>query len=194
MRILVLFAHPVETSFVAALHARIVETLSAHGHDVDDLDLYAEKFDPVLSRQTLIDYLNTAANIAEVGAYVERLRAAEAVVLVFPVWYDGPPAILKGFFERVMLPGVSFRLEADGRFSPLLLRIKRLAAVCVHGSSRREASLMGDPVRHLVKNNLGGVIAPDARFDYFAYYAMDSATPSSRATFLERVARSFGGW
>jgi NAD(P)H dehydrogenase (quinone) len=194
MRVFVLFAHPMETSFVAALHARIVETLSTHGHEVDDLDLYAEKFDPVLSRQTLIDYLNTAANIAEVSPYVERLRAAEAVVLVFPVWYDGPPAILKGFFERVMLPGVSFRLEADGRFSPLLLHIKRLAAVCVHGSSRREASLIGDPVRHLIKNNLGGVIAPDARFDHFAHYATDSAAPPRRAKFMERVVRSFSGW
>jgi NAD(P)H dehydrogenase (quinone) len=176
------------------LHARIVETLITQEHAVDDLDLYAEGFDPVLSRQTLIDYLNTAANTAEVGAYVGRLRAAEALVLVFPVWHDGPPAIMKGFFERVLLPGVSFRLETDGRFSPLLLDIKRLAAVCVHGASRQEASLTGDPVRHLVKNNLGGVIAPDARFDYFAYYAMDSATPPSRAKFLERVARSFGGW
>jgi NAD(P)H dehydrogenase (quinone) len=194
MRILVLFAHPVETSFVAALHARIVEILNSHGHEVDDLDLYAEKFDPVLSHQTLIDYLNTEANVAEVGPYVERLRAAEAVVLVFPVWYDGPPAILKGFFERVMLPGVSFRLEADGRFSPLLLKIRRLAAVCVHGASRREASLMGDPVRHLIKNNLGGVIAADARFDYFACYAMDSATQPSRAKFLARVSHSFDGW
>ena len=67
MRILVLFAHPLETSFVAALHARIVETLCGRGHEVDDLDLYAERFDPVLSRQTLIDYLDPVANRGRVG-------------------------------------------------------------------------------------------------------------------------------
>jgi NAD(P)H dehydrogenase (quinone) len=194
MRVLVLFAHPLETSFVAALHMRIVETLRMVGHQVDDLDLYAERFDPVMSRQTLFDYLNTPANTAEVGAYVERLRAAEALVLVFPVWYEGPPAILKGFFERVFLPGVSIRLEEDGGFSPLLLSVKRLAAVCVHGASRRQALLTGDPVRRLIKHNIGGVIAPDASFHYFVHYAMDSPSPSRRAKFLERVTRSFSGW
>jgi len=194
MRVLILFAHPIETSFVAALHRLVVETLRARGHEVDDLDHYAEGFDPVMPRQTLIDYLNAPANIAEVRPYVERLRAAEALVLVFPVWYDGPPAILKGFFERVFLPGVSFRLDEHGRFLPLLLGVKRLAAVCVHGASRRQASLTGDSVRGLIKHNLGGVIAPDARFDYFAHYAMDSTTPSRRARFLARVARAVGEW
>lgn len=194
MRVLVLFAHPVETSFVAALHARIVEILRARGHEVDDLDLYAEGFDPVMPRQTLIDYLNAPANIVEVGPYVARLRAAEGLVLVFPVWYDGPPAILKGFFERVFLPGVSFRLDERGRFLPLLLDIKRLAAVCVHGASRQQASLMGDSVRGLIRHNLGGVIAPEARFDYFAHYAMDATTPSRRARFLARVTRAFSEW
>jgi NAD(P)H dehydrogenase (quinone) len=194
MRVLVLFAHPVETSFVAAVHERVVETLRGRGHEVDDLDLYAEGFNPVLSRQTLIDYLDAPANIAEVGPYVERLRAAEALVLVFPAWYDGPPAILKGFFERVFLPGVSFRLDEQGRFLPLLLDIKRLAAVCVHGASRQQASLMGDSVRRLIKHNLGGVIAPDARFDYFAHYAMDATTAPRRVKFLERVTRAFGAW
>ena len=116
MRILVLFAHPLETSFVSALHARIVETLRLRGHEVDDLDLYAEGFDPVLSRQTLIDYLDTCANRARVGPYVERLLAAEALVLVSPVWHDGFPAILKGYFDRVFLPGVSFKVDQHGVF------------------------------------------------------------------------------
>ena len=84
VRVLVLFAHPLETSFVAALHRRVVETLRGGGHEVDDLDLYAEEFNPVMSRQTLVDYLDAAKNRAEVAAYVERLRAAEALVLVYP--------------------------------------------------------------------------------------------------------------
>ena len=88
MRILVVFAHPIETSFVSALHARVVEILRASGHLLDDLDLYAEKFDPVMSREGLLRYIDTNANTREVEAYVQRLRAAEALVLVFPVWFD----------------------------------------------------------------------------------------------------------
>ena len=115
MRILVLFAHPLETGFAAGVHKRVVETLRGRGHEVDDLDLYAEHFDPVLPRETLANYLDTAANRAPVGRYVERLLAAEGLVIVSPVWHDGFPAILKGFFDRVFLPGVSFKLDHGWR-------------------------------------------------------------------------------
>src|ERR1700720_4187251 len=62
LRVLVVFAHPLGTSFVSALHARVVEMLRAGGHIVDDLDLYAEKFDPVMSREGLLRYVDTNAN------------------------------------------------------------------------------------------------------------------------------------
>jgi NAD(P)H dehydrogenase (quinone) len=193
MRILVLFAHPLETSFVAAVHARIVETLRMRGHEVDDLDLYGEGFDPVLSRQTLIDYLDPVANRARVGPYVERLLAAEALVVVSPVWHDGFPAILKGYFDRVFLPGVSFKVDQHGVFWPTLLNIKRLAAVCLHGAGRRRTAHVGDPVRHFVMRGLAEN-APCARCEYIALYAMDAATPQRRAQYLKRVTRNFSVW
>ena len=85
MRVLVLYAHPVETSFGAALHNTVVAALRARGHDIDDCDLLVEGFDPVMSRQDRIDYHDKAVNRARVGPYVDRLLAAEALVLVFPV-------------------------------------------------------------------------------------------------------------
>src|SRR5271155_477341 len=88
LRILVVYAHPLETSFVSAAHARVVEILRVGGHCVDDLDLYAERFDPIMSREQMLAYVDTKANTREVESYVARLRAAEALVLVFPVWYD----------------------------------------------------------------------------------------------------------
>ena len=100
MRVLVLFAHPVETSFAAALHAKVVEVLRSRRHQVDDCDLYAEAFDPVMSRRDRIDYYDLAANCRNVGSYVERVLAAEAIVFSFPVWSMGFPAILKGFHRQ----------------------------------------------------------------------------------------------
>jgi putative NADPH-quinone reductase len=64
LRVLVLFAHPVETSFGAALNVKVVEVLRAKGHEVDDCDLNAEGFDPVMSRQDRIDYHNAAVTVA----------------------------------------------------------------------------------------------------------------------------------
>jgi NAD(P)H dehydrogenase (quinone) len=193
MRILVVFAHPLETSFVSALHVRIVETLRLRGHVVDDLDLYAEGFDPVLSRETFVDYLDTGANRARVGPYVDRLLAAEALILVSPVWHDGLPAILKGYFDCVFLPGVSFTIDRDGVFRPMLLNIKRLTAVCVYGADRRRTSHVGDPVRHFVMRGLAEN-TPCARYEYIALYSMDGATPQRRAQYLRRVTRNFSAW
>ena len=89
----------------------MVEALTEAGHEVDDCDLYAEDFEPVMSRAERLNYHDTSCNRAAVDPYVERLLAAEAIVFVHPVWNYGYPAILKGYFDRIFLPGVSFRLE-----------------------------------------------------------------------------------
>jgi putative NADPH-quinone reductase len=194
MRILVLYAHPVETSFGAALHARLVATLKARGHRIDDCDLNAEGFDPVMSRQDRLDYHNVAVNRARVGPYVDRLLAAEALVLSFPVWNMGFPAILKGFVDKVFLPGVSFDLNDNGDYSPKLHNIKRLGAVCTYGGARWRTYLMGDPPRRIVKRTMRANIAPGAPCDYLAHYDMNHTTPERRAAFLAEVEARFGRW
>ena len=150
MRVLILYAHPVETSFQAALHRAVVEALASAGHDVDDCDLYAENFDPTLSRQERLDYHDTSINQRSVEDYVRRVKQAEAMVLVFPVWNFGYPAILKGFFDRVFLPGVSFDLTDDGKVAGLLTHIGKIAAVTTYGGTRLRAIMAGDPPRKAV--------------------------------------------
>ena len=187
MKILVLHAHPVETSFNAALHRQILERLEARGHAVDDCDLYAENFDPRLTRAERLAYHDVPHNIEPVRAYVERLRRAEALVLCFPVWNYGYPAILKGFFDRVFLPGVSFNL-IDGKATPSLHNIAKAAVVTSYGGSRLRAMLMGDPPRKLAKRLLRSTIKPFAPVTYLAHYSMNLSTDASREQFLRKVA------
>jgi NAD(P)H dehydrogenase (quinone) len=194
LRILVVFAHPLETSFVSALHARVVEILRAGGHVVDDLDLHAEKFDPVMSREGLLRYVDTSANTREVEDYVHRLRAAEALVLVFPVWFDGLPAILQGYFQRVFVPGVSVRIDEAGLFRPNLHNIKRMAAVCAYGEGRMGVAAKKDPPRRFVRENIRALIDPTGPFQYLALYNMDFNASSRRAAFMKRVTRAFESW
>jgi NAD(P)H dehydrogenase (quinone) len=188
MRVLVLFAHPCEESFGAALHSTAVEALRKAGHQVDDCDLYAENFQPVLTAQERRAYHDTASNWAGVAAYVERLQRAEALVIVTPVWNYGFPAILKGFFDRVFLPGVSFDL-VDGKVRGALHNIKRVAAITTYGGSHFKAILMGDPPRRVVMRMLRGVVKPFAPFRYLAHYSMNLSTDRSRQVFLEKVER-----
>jgi NAD(P)H dehydrogenase (quinone) len=186
-RALVVFAHPCAESFSAALHRVVVDKLSARGWDVDDCDLNAEGFNPVLSESERRGYHDVGPNIEPVAGYVERLRAAQALVLVFPVWNFGYPAILKGFFDRVFLPGVSFRLE-DGKVKPNLTHIRKLAAVTTYGGTRMRAILAGDPPRHVVKRAVWHVTRPDT-MKYLALYDMNRATDTARGAFLTRVGR-----
>jgi len=187
MRALVLFAHPVETSFNAALHRATIEALSASGYDVDDCDLYAEGFNPVMSRQERLDYHDEAICTAPVQGYVDRLRAAEALILSTPVWNYGYPAILKGFLDRIFLPGVSFKL-VDGKAAPNLQRIRKIAAVTTYGGSRFRTIVMGDPPRRMFKRTIRALVHPLARAKYLALYDMNRNDEATRKAFLARVA------
>ena len=186
-RALVLYAHPCNDSFASALHQTVVETLGNRGWEVDDCDLYAEGFNPVLSTSERHGYHDEPDNIIPVKDYVERLRKADVLVMCFPVWNFGYPAILKGFLDRVFLPGVSFKL-VDGMVAPNLTHIKKLAAVTTYGGTRLRATLAGDPPRMCVKRALWHVTRP-TKMRYLALYDMNRASPSKRAGFVEKVQR-----
>jgi putative NADPH-quinone reductase len=153
---------------------------------VDDCDLYAEGFSPVLTAAERRAYHSPGANEGPVADYVARLRAAEALVLVFPVWNYGFPAILKGFFDRVFLPGVSFRLEG-GQVRPNLTQVRKLAAVTTYGGTRLRSFLAGDPPRHVVRRALWHVCRPQ-KMRYLALHDMNRVGDADRARFLARVA------
>jgi putative NADPH-quinone reductase len=186
MRVLVLYSHPVEDSFNAAVHRTVVETLTAAGHEVDDCDLYVEGFSPVLTREERIAYHDVPDNRGPVASYVDRLLKAEALVLVTPVWNFGFPAILKGFFDRVFLPGVSFEM-ADGKVRPSLHNITKLACFTTYGGTRLRAFLVGDPPRKICTRVIRAVIKPLAPVTYVAHYDMNRCTPETRAAHLAKV-------
>lgn len=185
MRVLVLHAHPMAESFGRALFGQACESLAAH-HEVDACNLYEEGFDPVLSAHDRAVYHSVPDNRQAVDAYCERLLAAEGLVIVSPVWNFGFPAMLKGYFDRVWLPGVSFTLE-DGRLIPTLRHIKKLCAVMTYGATRWRAVLAGDPPRKIVMRAIRVQIKLGAPAKYLAHYDMNNATTETRGAFMNRV-------
>ena len=184
MRVLVVYSHPVETSYGAALHRQVIASLHGAGHEVDDCDLYAEDFNPVLSRAERLAYHEVPANRDPVQRYVERLMWAEALVFCFPTWCFGLPAMLKGFFDRVFLPGVAFDLSDPAHVKPALTHLKRISAVVTYGRPRWVAWLMGDPPRKRVTRYLCMLSGGHARI---AYYHMNTATPARLQRFKLRT-------
>jgi putative NADPH-quinone reductase len=191
VRVLVLYAHPDPESYVAALLRASLDALARAGYEADLCDLYAEGFDPVLPLSERRAYHAVPDNRQPVEAYIRRLEAAQGLLLVHPVWNFGYPAILKGFLDRVFLPGVSFRIE-EGVVRPNLTHLRALAAVTTYGAPRWRAVLVGDPPRRVTGRMLRLLAAPRARFRYLAHYDMNRSTPKSRAAFLGRVSHTIG--
>jgi NAD(P)H dehydrogenase (quinone) len=194
LRVLILYANPVASSFGATLHSEVVTTLRSRGHEIDDCDLYAERFDPVLSEQERIQYHDIKLNRAHIAAYADRLLAAEALILVYPVWNEGFPAILKGFFDRVFIPGVSFTVGPDGTLTTNLQKLQKIAAVCTYGATHPINFLLGDPPRRVVKRLVRWMPGHSVRCDYLAYYDMDRSSQHKRIAFLKKVKRIFEAW
>ena len=196
-RALVVHAHPCRDSYNAALYDRTTAALERGGWEVDACDLYAEKFDPVMSEADRRDYHDLAINRTRVAPYVDRLLGARALVLVFPFWNYGFPAIMKGFFDRVFLPGVSFHLDGDapdrGKLKGALANIDRLAAVTTYGGDRIRTFLAGDPPRKFVTRAVRPTLAPTARTRYVALHDMNNADGAARTAFLEKVDAKMSG-
>jgi NAD(P)H dehydrogenase (quinone) len=173
MRFLVLYAHPLKDSFQSAVHRCVVEALTAAGHAVDDCDLYAEGFQPALTPGERKVYHDVASNTASLPKEIDRLLKAEGLVFVFPTWWYGMPAILKGYFDRVWLPGVTFEVVA-GRTRPLLSRVIRYAVVTTYGSPWWLNTIMlGDPNRRVFMRGIRHVVSPNARTLWIAQYGLD---------------------
>ena len=192
MRIQLIYAHPVEGSFCSALRDIVRNTLLQSGHVVCLTDLYAEGFTPALSREERLNYEMTGANVTGVRPYVERLRWAEGLILVFPTWWYGMPAILKGYFDRVWVPGVAFDLEpAGGVLRRRLDHIQLMVVVTTYGSPWWFIKLhMHDPGKAILIRGLGRLIRPGAKRLYLAQYGMDQSTSESRTRFIGKVERA----
>jgi putative NADPH-quinone reductase len=194
MHVLLIHCHPGPDSFGAALRDAAVAGLTAAGHSVEQRDLYAERFDPVLSTHQRGVYFEETSNAAGLEDHVTALRRAEALVLVYPTWWFGMPAMLKGWLDRVWLPGVAFRLGGPKALLPLLTGIRKIAVVTTYGSPWWLLCWVGWPDRRVVKGGLRPLCARGCQIYWLGLTGMDDDRPARRARFLANVRRRFSKW
>ncbi len=195
MRVLVIYCHPDETSFSSALHAGVLESLTASGHTVTDLDLYRDGFDPALSLDERIEY-SDPGYVESVRKYAEQLASAEALVAVYPTWWYGMPAMLKGYFDRVWAPGIAYDVTRKGSVeTKRLAHIRRIAVVTTYGSPWWLIRFyMGDPERKLWSRGVRHLCGRGCALDWHAQYDMDRAPRSRLDRFLSHVKRAMAKW
>ncbi|MDE0654749.1 MAG: NAD(P)H-dependent oxidoreductase [bacterium] len=180
MSTLVVLCHPVPESFVTAVAAQVVETLDDAGAEPRLLNLYAEEFSP------------TAAGAAVVEAHGEELRNANALVLVYPTWWSGLPAMLAGWLEQVVAGGSTprpGRPETTASSRELLANLRYVAAVTTHGSSKYVNAVQGEAGLHFMRHSMHPLCPADCRLVWLAFYGSDISSMADRRAFLARVDR-----
>ena len=190
MRVLVVYCHPNGQSLVAAARDRALGGLATAGHDVRLTDLYADGFTPEMSAEERRAHKTPGVG-AELQSYADDLAWAEALVLVYPTWWSGQPAMLKGWIDRVWVAGVAWELP-DGAnvLRPLLTRVHRIVVVTTHGSSKVINMLQGEAGKRTVTRSIRAMCSKHTRTTWCAMYGLDRADERDRSAFLERVERT----
>jgi len=192
MRALIVYCHPDPGSFNAAIRDRVLTRLCDAGAEVRLHDLYAQGFAPVLTQAELQGYLDIPANRAPVAAQVDDLKWCNTLIFIYPTWWYGLPAMLKGWLDRVLLPDVAFLLPegAGNAIHPGLTQITALGVFTTCGASRWLTLLTGAPGRRTLLRGVRLLCAKRVQTAFAAHYLMDSSTPQSRAAHLARVDRA----
>jgi putative NADPH-quinone reductase len=194
VKVLVVLAHPSQESFVSFLCSEVIAELSSGGHEIRHHDLWAENFNPVFTPYERLNHVGDVAEklneLPELRQHIEDLQWCDALVLVYPTWWSGQPAILKGWFDRVLMNGVAWVLpEGAARIRPLLTNVKRLVVVTTHGSSKFVNALEGESGKRTAFRSVRLMLHRRVRCEWIAMYGVDNATVKQREKFSAHVHR-----
>jgi putative NADPH-quinone reductase len=191
INVVVVFCHPSQQSFQASILTELVERLRRDGHAVRVADLYAEGFDPILDRDGWTAHRQGRRHPAgDLAAHIAALQEADGLVLVYPTWWYGLPAMLKGWFDRVWQPGVAFTIENGVFRTRQLARLRRFAAVTTYGSPRLFIEwAVGDPARRQLMRGLALQFARGVKTCWAPIYAVDGRSEAQLARARARAVR-----
>lgn len=186
---LVVYCHPVEESFCAALRNAVVGVLARVGVDHHIIDLYASGFDPApadQARQAI-----SGPVVDAIRDHRQLLQEASDVVFVHPTWWSGPPALLKGWIDLVVTgDGLPIDHPLGGR--QRYRSIRSITVVTTHGSGRWRNRLQGQVGRSVLLSVLPRSFGRRCHRRWIAMYDMDRATADERSAFVLRVTQSLG--
>ena len=195
MKCLVVVAHPLPDRLTRSLARFAVERLEAAGHEVTVEDLYGSGFGAALTEAERRSYYADSFDATAVSGEAARLTEAEALVLVFPTWWYGFPAILKGWFDRVWAPGIAFDHASD--FGPIKprLKLRHALAVTTLGSPWWiDTLVLWQPVRRILRIAILGACARGARFNMLSLHSAENLPRQRVERFERRIAAVLDRW
>ncbi|MEK1887481.1 MAG: NAD(P)H-dependent oxidoreductase [Phyllobacterium sp.] len=190
--VVIVLAHPLNDSLCAHLAALATATIVQAGHSPRLVDLYAHGFDPRLTGRERKTYYADEYDSSAIAADKADLLTADVLVLVFPTWWFGLPAILKGWIDRLFVPGVAYDHAPDfGRMIPRLTKLRACLVVTTLGSPWWiDRFVMFRPVRRVLSRAIIGTCAPQASFSMLSLYETERLSAERLTAFERRLVRA----
>jgi NAD(P)H dehydrogenase (quinone) len=189
MQISVILAHPEPKSLNHAIAQTVAESLKANGHKVFFHDLYKEKFDPLLPAKEIPE---DAILPAKIQKHCKEIAIADGIIIIHPNWWGQPPAILKGWIDRVIRPGIAYEfLEGDsGEGVPRGLLKAKVALIfnTSNTETQREKDVFGDPLETIWKNCIFGLCGVH-NFHRRMFNVIVTSTKAQRKNWLDSVVK-----
>lgn len=190
MKTTLIFAHPYHESFSKAILDRISKTLNESDKEFHIIDLYKDKFNPVLSEQELSNYSKGISTDPLVKKYQNMLLESNELIFIFPIWWYNVPAILKGFLDKVLLKNFSWD---EGKFGIVgkLTHIKQAAIISTMDTPNWYYKLLlHSPLKHsFQKGTLKGIGIKKTK--WFSHGMISSSSTKSRETFINKISNYF---
>ena len=194
LRVSIILAHPGNQSFNHAISQTAMAELKKNGHQVILHDLYAEGFDPILPVDEIPD---EAFLPAEVELHCEEISRADGIIIVHPNWWGQPPAILKGWIDRVIRPAIAYRFVEGDKGEGIPVGLLKAKAALVFNTSNtpteREARVFGDPLETLWKNCIFGLCGVET-FYREMFNVIVTSTSEERREWLGKVRKVVGNY
>lgn len=193
MKCLVVVAHPLKESLCQYLTAQTIEHLESKGYQITVLDLYERQFPPSLTIHERQSYYQSNFDDSLLEQEILQLKQAESLVLVFPTWWFGFPAILKGWFDRVWAPGYAYNHASDlGAITPCLNNLKEVKVITTLGSPWWvDKFVLWQPVKRVLKIALLGACTKSCKFEMLSFYNSENASTSRVESFVQKIKAKF---
>jgi NAD(P)H dehydrogenase (quinone) len=186
MRVLVVFSHPTRDSFCGSVLGGVLEELATAGHHAEVLDLYAEKFDPVMPEPEWQTYEGPADH--QIQRYVDQIHRSDGLIWIFPTWNYGLPAILKGYVDRIWKPNVAFRLDQGRKvIFDSFGNLRFFIVATTYGAGWLPNTFVGNPCKRLMSRCLRRHFSSSSKFVWLALYGLDKPSPPRLDGFLGKV-------
>ncbi len=196
MKCLIVTTHPLDDSLCKELGKHVENKLTQIGHEVTIEDLYAESFEPALTATERKSYYDGGYDSSNITEQVRRLQDAEALVLVFPTWWFGFPAMLKGWFDRVWGPGIAYDHASDyGSIKPRLDNLRKVIVVTTLGSPWWvDRLVLWQPVKRIMKLALLEACTKRSKLQFLSLYNSEKLSDQKIAAFKNRIEKALATW